>query len=353
MVHSIPTMANPGFGMYSNNNYLPDIGQFSNNSIISQPRCRSQNLAFPGSTGQGGQFTFAVPTQASSCIFTPAQSHQPRGIYSNPLSYPGIAPGIGTSWQHSVPNQMPWGDDGIISQMNMSGISTFSATPTTSIYSSIPSCSITPMRPKRHSSTDIESEAPKSKCLVTEEKMAAKMEGLSLDGIGICTPSPSMCDNQGYQLEPDILDFEFSEMVSSSNTCTTMSDDWKRFRDIEDRLKAESDEEDLSSEDGGVKVHISQSLAKSLLESSPLLPQRILNDLNKPCMEIVLWKSPGGFDKDNLKTSVAVQSVLASSSCDQTNQSTTITQTISTRSITSKDTMDTEVLENIEADMDL
>lgn len=363
-------MANPGFGMYSNNNYLPDIGQFNSSSLLSQQsRCRQQNITpFSASAGQIPvvPFSFAVPTQANSYTFSLSQTHQPRGIYSNPVNHQGIAPGIGTSWQHSVPNQMPWGDDGMATQINTPGISTFCATstitqPSLSIYSSIPSCSTTPRRPKRHSSTDIEKDAPNSKCLVTEEKMAAKMEGLSLDGMAVGTSPINFCEQAGYQLQqPDILHFDFNDMVSSSTTCSTISDGWKRFNDIENRLNADSDEEDILVEENGVKVHISQSIAKTILESPPLLPQKILNDINKPCMEIVLWKSPGGFEREVVRktesrTCISTPSLASTSltSSQQTQSVNSVMSTFCLSSTTSKDNMDTEYMDSFEDDMDL
>ena len=78
-------------------------------------------------------------------------------------------------------------------------------------------------------------EAPNSKCLVTEERMAAKMEGLSLDGMAVGTSPINLYEQAGYQLPPNILHFDFNDMVSSSTTCSTISDGWKRFNDIENR----------------------------------------------------------------------------------------------------------------------
>ena len=65
--------------------------------------------------------------------------------------------------------------------------------------------------------------------------MAAKMEGLSLDGMAVGTSPINFCERTGYQLQPDILHFDFNDMVSSNTTCSTISDGWKRFNDIENR----------------------------------------------------------------------------------------------------------------------
>ncbi|CAC5416885.1 unnamed protein product [Mytilus coruscus] len=256
---------NPGIDMFSNNNYLPDIGQFSNqgnNGYVQ--RCRLP------STNQGAQFTFAVPTRASSyTLGHVGHTHQPRGLYSIPISQQGMVPGFGASWQHSVPNQMPWTENWTAPTTNF-GITTFTAIPTMSV----PSFSI------------YRKDAPISKCRVTAEKMVARMEGLSLINNG----SPSGCEKTEYQFQP-ALDYDLNDMATSSTTCSTMSGGWERFREIENRLNSESDDEDLPDEDG-VKVHITESIAKNILESQPLIPQKILDNFHKPCMEVVLWKSP-------------------------------------------------------------
>ncbi|XP_071179584.1 uncharacterized protein [Mytilus edulis] len=298
---------NPGIDMFSNNNYLPDIGQFSNqgNNGYLQ-RCRLP------STNQGAQFTFAVPTRASSyTLGQMGHTHQPRGLYSIPISQQGMVPGFGASWQHSVPSRMPWTENWTAPTTSF-GITTFTAIPTMSvpsfsIYSSIPSCSTTPNRPKRRHSVDIEKEAPNSKCRVTAEKMVARMEGLSLMNTG----SPSGSERTEYQFQP-ALDYDLTDMATSSTTCSTMSGGWERFREIENRLNSESEDDELPDEDG-VKVHITESIAKNILESQPLIPQKILDNFQKPCMEVVLWKSPGGFTtesviKDSSNTPVTTSS---------------------------------------------
>lgn len=60
--------------------------------------------AYPGS------FTFNVPTQASPISGSPTQTYQSHGIYTNNRLPQCHAPGLGASWQHAVPTQMPWGD---------------------------------------------------------------------------------------------------------------------------------------------------------------------------------------------------------------------------------------------------
>lgn len=343
MVHSVMS-CDQGPGMFSNNNYLPDVGQFSNNNAYVN-RCQPP----AGMTGnQGVQFTFAVPTQANTYSFTLGSTHQPRGIYSNPIYSQSTVPGMGTPWQHSIPNPMPWSED--LAQRGNSGVSSFSAYPPVSssfsIYSNIPSCSKTPRRPKRHSTTEIEKEAPGSKCRLTEEKMAARMEGLSL----ICTGISLANQSTGYQFQSSAdLDLDLDQdSTQTDDSCAFMSEDWKKFRELENRLNSESEEDEIQEGDKGVKVHISKDIAKNIMETPTLIPQEILSSLQKPCMELVLWKSPGGFDKENIKTT---------SESTNTSENQAIPSSVQLPSATSDalslNDMEPEGMECIDEEMDL
>lgn len=59
------------------------------------------------------------------------QSNQHIGLYSSTYMNPQqVVPGMGVSWQHSVPNNMPWTDQ-VYGTVN-SGVTTFSGKPTVS-----------------------------------------------------------------------------------------------------------------------------------------------------------------------------------------------------------------------------
>lgn len=63
-------------------------------------------------------------------FFSPgfSQTSQPMGVYSKTYINPGVVvPGMGVSWQHSVPNNMPWTDQ-VYGTVN-SGVTTFSGKP--------------------------------------------------------------------------------------------------------------------------------------------------------------------------------------------------------------------------------
>lgn len=140
---------NPGFSLYTNNNYIPGIGPFNavqtcqtqqGQSDGMDPSAKSYipggeiTLQLPGNRGgipvqfppsinnYPGSFTFAVPTQANSILSTFAQSTQPRDHMPCSVGITG-APGIGTHWQHSIPRLMPWQD--AMSGQTTNGISTF------------------------------------------------------------------------------------------------------------------------------------------------------------------------------------------------------------------------------------
>ena len=63
-------------------------------------------------------------------FFSPgfSQTSQPMGVYSKTYINPRVVvPGMGVSWQHSVPNNMPWTDQ-VYGTVN-SGVTTFSGKP--------------------------------------------------------------------------------------------------------------------------------------------------------------------------------------------------------------------------------
>lgn len=66
-----------------------------------------------------------------TCIIFPpgfSQTSQPMGVYSKTYINPRVVvPGMGVSWQHSVPNNMPWTDQ-VYGTVN-SGVTTFSGKP--------------------------------------------------------------------------------------------------------------------------------------------------------------------------------------------------------------------------------
>lgn len=53
------------------------------------------------------------------------------------------------------------------------------------------------------------------------------------------TGSPSGSERTEYQFQP-ALDYDLTDMATSSTTCSTMSGGWERFREIENRSRKEA-----------------------------------------------------------------------------------------------------------------
>lgn len=287
-------MTNPDIGAYANNNYVPDIGQFGQRPDIINYTSMQNNV---GPCNYPGNFTFAVPTSASQ-LNAGLQSNQHIGLYSSTYMNPQqVVPGMGVSWQHSVPNNMPWTDQ-VYGTVN-SGVTTFSGKPTVSqSYSTVTSprasCSVSPRRNKRHAVEDIEPIAPENKIFLTEEKMAARMQNLNI--------SPMNSSAALGQPLPDV--------VLSSNMepqyCQEAGD-LQRLKELEKRLEedvSESMDREKSGKEKGkprlrIKLNLPDQVTAGLFDPQPILPQKILEDINKPNLQVVVWKPPLGRPADS------------------------------------------------------
>lgn len=287
-------MTNPDIGAYANNNYVPDIGQFGRRPDIINYTSMQNNI---GPCNYPGNFTFAVPTSASQ-LNAGLQSNQHVGLYSNTYMNPQrVVPGMGVSWQHSVPNNMPWTDQ-VYGTVN-SGVTTFSGKPTVSqsyntVTSPRASCSVSPRRNKRHAVEDIEPIAPENKIFLTEEKMTARMKNLNI--------SPMISSAAFVQPLPDV--------VLSSNMepqyCQEAGD-LQRLRELERRLEedvSESMDREKSGKEKGkprlrIKLNLPDQVTVGLFDPRPILPKKILEDINKPNLQVVVWKPPLGRPSDS------------------------------------------------------
>lgn len=288
-------MTNPDVGVYANNNYVPDIGQFGHRPDIINNASMQNNI---GPCNYPGNFTFAVPTSASQLTAGLTQSNQPVGLYSNTYMNPRrVVPGMGVSWQHSVPNNMPWTDQ-VYGTVN-SGVTTFSGKPTVSqsyntVTSPRASCSVSPRRNKRHAVEDIEPISPENKIFLTEEKMAARMQNLNI--------SPMNSSAAIVQPLPDV--------VLSSNMepqyCQEAGD-LQRLKELEKRLEedvSESMDREKSGKEKGkprlrIKLNLPDQVTAGLFDTQSILPKRILEDMNKPNLQVVVWKPPLGRPSDS------------------------------------------------------
>uniref|UniRef100_A0A8C4QA54 Uncharacterized protein n=1 Tax=Eptatretus burgeri TaxID=7764 RepID=A0A8C4QA54_EPTBU len=218
----------------------------------------------------------------------------PQGVPSQSLPrFWGVAPPIspslstwglpgaasGNPWQNQVPQNMPWGRR-------------------------------LPTEPLAFTGTQIPSacHAPHSKQFLSEDAMACKLHSLSLDndhaygstGFPDHPPPPTTTPPLGSP----------PRHLSREGICKyrQWEEAYRRFRELEGRLE-EEDEED---EDGGSVmtkdtlvdeglydmadvpvVTLSDALKDQLQHiSSDDITQKVINSMNRPCMELVVWQPP-------------------------------------------------------------
>ncbi|ESO97343.1 hypothetical protein LOTGIDRAFT_231539 [Lottia gigantea] len=201
-------------------------------------------------------FTFGSPTQSPIITSSQQQYNTARGINVNRM----IAPGLGVSWQHTVPKQMPWSEPSTVIQ--------FTSPHTTSVSQPVPRSSpgepITKpihLRTKRHHLSSTNDGCPPRKQFISADKMAARLQNLCIGSV----------DNQQ----------------------NTVGDGWDKFLDLEERLKDEEIEES-SPELNSSTIRINEDFKDSILKRDSILPAKVLNRLHKPSLEVVLWKPPEG-----------------------------------------------------------
>ncbi|KAK6192337.1 hypothetical protein SNE40_003821 [Patella caerulea] len=241
-----------------NNNYLPESP-----SVLMMPS-RLQFMS-PNNYTTCNQFTFGSPTQSSACTSSQQMpTSSSRGIFMHRMS----APGLGVSWQHTVPKTMPWSEASAIQFTSRPITSACRFNSRTSAQCS--SLSLPQPKPKRHLVT-FDDEATPNKRLLTEERMAARMENLFIGK----TPA---------------------HVLGKDNSNTT--DSWEKFLQLEERLK--DDEiilEDERMTEGRMNHNgfkISDELKDKIFSQEPFLPQQVLQNLNQPSLQLVLWKPPEG-----------------------------------------------------------
>ncbi|XP_062584823.1 uncharacterized protein LOC134246477 [Saccostrea cucullata] len=289
-------MTNPDIGIYSNNNYVPDIGQFGHKPDIINSTPMQNNQ---GGCNYPGNFTFAVPTSANQLTAGFTQTSQPGGLYSNTYMNPQrVVPGMGASWQHTVPNYMPWTDQvyGMVNS-GMSRVPTFTGNSTVSQSYNIvpsPSCSGPTRRNKRHATEDIEAGSPENKIFLTEEKMADRMQSLNIQCTGTRNLSPPP-----VQPLPDVV--LSSDM--DAQYCTE-AEGLQRLKELEKRLEddvSESRDREKTRKDKPkfkLKLNLPEKVTAGIFNPSPILPKRILEDINNSNLQVVLWKPPLGRPAD-------------------------------------------------------
>ncbi|XP_046336063.1 uncharacterized protein LOC124118057 [Haliotis rufescens] len=278
-------MANPDYGFYLNNNnnnnnnsYLPSLRHPSPFFPLTATSHMPSSIYQNSQIGQNvtSNFTFTSPTQTNVVSYASPMYTASVSTTHSPYHGPRTAPGTGARWQHTVPQQMPWmstvpqsSSPVIVFTAQSSQSTAFQQSSLTSKFEPKASCSFTQRRPKRHSELHYNtSMCPSSKVRITDEKMAARMEGLNLTGTSEAT------DRRQYS-------------------------SWEKLREIEDRLEDEDMGIDAPStinqntNSSLPRLRIKAGINPQDLLKSTILPQTILEDLNKPCMQVVLWKPPG------------------------------------------------------------
>ncbi|XP_067686602.1 uncharacterized protein [Haliotis asinina] len=277
-------MANPDYGFYlnsnnnNNNSYLPSLRHPSPFFPLTQTTHMPSSIYQNSQIGQNvtSNFTFTSPTQTNVVSYASPMYTASVSTTHSPYHGPRTAPGTGARWQHTVPQQMPWmttvpqGNSPVIVFTAQSSQSTaLNHSPLTSHFEPKASCSFTQRRPKRHCELHYDSSVcPSTKIRITDEKMAARMQGLNLTGTSEST------DNKHYS-------------------------NWEKLKEIEDRLEDEDMGIDATSttnkntEDNLPRLRIKAGINPQDLLKSTILPKTILENLNKPCMQVVLWKPPG------------------------------------------------------------
>ncbi|XP_060085999.1 uncharacterized protein LOC132565380 [Ylistrum balloti] len=335
-----------------------------------------------------GGFTFNVPTQASPITGIPNQSYQSRGITHC------HAPGLGAAWQHAVPPQMPWGDGMKIPY----GVTTFTGDPvprpgivsltqsmassgqtvdtgTRGIRSSLMSvretsprpkmpseslmnfsCSVPSRKLKRHAQEDSDSKSLglDKKVFISEKKMMQSMKELSL--YPSCQQSPT-------------TQFPLTCSTSVTPMTSERAEGLQQFKEIEERLVLDDSDDDDSEQEPskGPKLEMLDSFSQGILKPTSLLPQKLLEEItNRRSMEVVLWKPPGDFakglapkleDQNQMKLCWKNQNRNDDSnlmrSNHESNANPSVPKAFSTQSEEESVTMDTEVFDDLDDNMQL
>ncbi|XP_062514061.1 uncharacterized protein LOC134189707 isoform X2 [Corticium candelabrum] len=118
-----------------------------------------------------------------------------------------------------------------------------------------------------------EFDTPLSKQLITEDAVAAQLGSLYLDG------QNSSCMAHGNEM----WDNEDSPM---NNVVI-----------IEDRHEDSGSESDYGSSDEAPAVELSKELKEHMISCTKLaiLPEKLVEQISRPCMELVVWRPPADF----------------------------------------------------------
>ncbi|GFO34084.1 hypothetical protein PoB_006058900 [Plakobranchus ocellatus] len=255
--------------------------------------------------GPQNGFTFTAPTQCST-LGTPRPSIETM----SPINL--SAPGVGASWQHSIPTTMPWVDMSSPPQNNTQGNATVFTGMPFNVFPSLQPPSSNIARRTKRKATDVPPEAPMSKVHLCADQLANMR----------ITPHHTLNCETSRQ----------SRRENDMSYLANSSEQWERFRELEERLAVDSDEQFQSSDkeeaeaQNGLVVRVAEGVFDLAKANSPILPRKVMEDINKPCMQIVLWQSPEHLIQQDIKKDdgkVACPPPSSNSSSSTTNSRTT------------------------------
>ncbi|CAL1528517.1 unnamed protein product [Lymnaea stagnalis] len=267
------------YSEFNNNNYLPGLYNDMATAAFSHFTSAQQ---FRNPVVSQNSFTFTSPTQCSTLA-----THRPSIQTTSPINM--SAPGVGTSWQHSIPVTMPWVD--MVSSRGAGTTTVFTGVPLPAYPDLQMSCTVQ-IKPPKRKAIDSPDEAPMSKVYLCADQFAnmtiTTQEQPSLDQV------QAGSDDRGVQV-----------FIGARGTqCRGDAEAWQRFRDIENTLDVDLEEDievNMAASDNWEPHGPCFKVAQGILENtthSPILPRKVMEEITKPCMQIVLWKSPGELIRD-------------------------------------------------------
>ncbi|XP_029648789.1 uncharacterized protein LOC115222625 isoform X1 [Octopus sinensis] len=352
----------PGFGQFSNNNYMPGIGNpcvtqfvsptFLNSSSVSTGTTNTVSSAVsspilsPPSSSQlflnyGGLpfaqhiqtgFTFTSPTQSYSLMGSPSGAMLPGGVtgphlhhlhhynshigggnsylHTSTATTPSTAPGVGVTWQHTVPSSMPWVQANSITPNPVCFSDVMSSSSILTGNDPKPSCSCSPRRPKRRG-TDMYEETdmfqiPPNKVCLSEEKVARQLQELSISPDSYsCLSRSSVCDfSQDEQRSENISHWQAMNKTKENQSDTNLADMDESSNVLKTKTRnprsvvqdiIDEDEKESSENKTKRSLHIWEDLSKDILAPKNVLPRKIIEEIistPKPCLDVVLWRPP-------------------------------------------------------------
>ncbi|XP_078083037.1 uncharacterized protein LOC144502699 [Mustelus asterias] len=155
---------------------------------------------------------------------------------------------------------------------------------------------------RKHKREQEEDDAPARKKRLTEKMLDCLMTSVNVSRSSwSCTPYPqenvlSDVASTSWQIGPSSQEFR---VIENDATCMEMKPDpseegLQRLKEIENRLIEGDDSEADGIEISGMPVLVlSDSLREELRPGlEEILPRKIMESLNRPCMELVLWRPP-------------------------------------------------------------